>query len=69
MNLSIEELKTIRLGLNKVAFSDRNNILDTMKVVDAMLAEHNLKGEYESLPRRKYARSTESKFVFNPIKK
>ena len=68
MNLSIEELKTIRLGLNKVFFSDRNNILDTMKVVDAMLAEHNLKGEYESLPRRKYARSTESKFVFNLIK-
>ena len=68
MNLSIEELKTIRLGLNKVFFSDRNNILDTMKVVDAMLAEHNLKGEYESLPRRKYARSTELKFVFNPIK-
>jgi hypothetical protein len=68
MNLSIEELKTIRLGLNKVFFSDRNNILDTMKVVDAMLAEHNLKGEYESLPKRKYARRTESKFVFNPIK-
>ena len=68
MNLSIEELKTIRLGLNKVAFSDRNNVLGTMKVVDAMLAEHNLKGEYESLPKRKYARSTESKFVFNPIK-
>ena len=68
MNLSIEELKTIRLGLNKVFFGDRNNILDTMKVVDAMLAEHNLKGEYESLPRRKYARRTESKFVFNPIK-
>lgn len=68
MNLSIEELKTIRLGLNKVFFSDRNNILDTVKIVDAMLAEHNLKGEYESLPKRKYARRTESKFVFNPIK-
>jgi len=68
MNLSIEELKTIRLGLNKVAFSDRNNVLDTVKIVDAMLAEHNLKGEFESLPKRKYARSIESKFVFNPIK-
>ena len=32
MNLSIEELKTIRLGLNKVAFSDRNNVLDTVKI-------------------------------------
>jgi hypothetical protein len=68
MNLSIEELKTIRLGLNKVFFSDRNNILDTVKIVDAMLAEYNLKGEFESLPKRKYARRTESKFVFNPIK-
>ena len=69
MNLTVEELKTIRLGLNKVFFSDRNNVLDTIKTVDAMLAEHNLKGEYESLPRRKYARNTESKFVFNPINK
>ena len=69
MNLTVEDLKTIRIGLNKVAFSSRNNVLDTMKIVDAMLAEHNLKGEFESLPRRKYARSTESKFVFNPINK
>jgi hypothetical protein len=68
MNLTVEDLKTIRIGLNKVAFSSRNNVLDTMKIVDAMLAEHNLKGEFESLPRRKYARRTESKFVFNPIK-
>ena len=68
MNLTVEDLKTIRIGLNKVPFSSRNNVLDTMKVVDAMLAEHNLKGEFKSQPRRKYARSTESKFVFNPIK-
>ncbi len=66
MNLTVEDLKLIRLGLNKVDVSSQ--MWDTIKKVDTMLAEHNLKGEFESLPRRKYARSTRSKFVFNPIK-
>ena len=66
MNLTVEDLKLIRLGLNHVPVSQQ--MWDTIKNVDAMLAEHNLKGEFESLPRRKYARSTRSKFVFNPIK-
>jgi hypothetical protein len=66
MNLTVEDLKLIRLGLNYVRVSSQ--MWDTIKNVDAMLAEHNLKGEFESLPRRKYARNTTSKFVFNPIK-
>jgi hypothetical protein len=66
MNLTVEDLKLIRLGLNYVPVSSQ--MWDTIKNVDAMLAEHNLKGEFESLPRRKYARNTTSKFVFNPIK-
>ena len=66
MNLTVEDLKLIRLGLNHVPVSSQ--MWDTIKNVDAMLAEHNLKGEFESLPRRKYARNTTSKYVFNPIK-
>ena len=66
MNLTVEDLKLIRLGLNQVPVSQQ--MWDTIKNVDAMLAEHNLKGEFESLPRRKYARNTTSKYVFNPIK-
>ncbi len=54
------------MGLNHVPVSQQ--MWDTIKNVDAMLAEHNLKGEFESLPRRKYARNTTSKYVFNPIK-
>jgi hypothetical protein len=67
MNLTIEDLKLIRLGLNKIDVNP--HMWDTIKKVDTMLAEHNLKGEFESLPRRKYARNTTSKFVFNPINK
>ena len=67
MNLTIEDLKLIRLGLNKIDVNP--HMWDTIKKVDTMLAEHNLKGEFESLPRRKYARNTTSKFVYNPINK
>ena len=66
MNLTVEDLKLIRLGLNHVPVSSQ--MWDTIKNVDAMLAEHNLKAEYEAQPKRKYSRSTQSKLVFNPIK-
>jgi len=69
MNLTIEDLKTIRIGLNKVAFSDRNNVLETMNNVDALLAEHNLKFEMEAKPKRKWQRDTVYNYVFNPINK
>ena len=64
MNLTIEELKTIRMGLNKVPFSSRNNVLETIKKVDAMLAEHGLKFEMEAQPKRKYERGTRYEYVF-----
>jgi len=69
MNLTVEELKTIRMGLNKVAFSSRNNILETVRSVDAMLAEHNLKLEMIAKPKRKWQRDTTYDYVFNPINK
>jgi predicted DNA-binding protein YlxM (UPF0122 family) len=69
MSLTVEDLKTIRIGLNKVAFSSRNNVLETVKNVDAMLAEHNLKFEMVAKPKRKWQRDTIYDYVFNPINK
>lgn len=66
MSLTIEDLKLIRAGLGKVNVS--HQLWETIKTVDAMLAEHNLKPEYEIQPKRKYARNTTSKLVFTPIK-
>jgi hypothetical protein len=67
MNLTIEDLKLIRIGLNKVRVSQQ--LLDTMKNVDALLAEHNLKFEMEAKPKRKWQRDTSYEYVFNPINK
>jgi predicted DNA-binding protein YlxM (UPF0122 family) len=69
MSLTVEDLKTIRIGLNKVAFSSRNNVLETVKNVDAMLAEYNLKFEMVAKPKRKWQRDTSYEYVFNPINK
>jgi hypothetical protein len=66
MSLTVEDLKLIRVSLGKVNVS--HQLWETIKAIDVMLAEHNLKPEYESQPKRKYARRTESKLVFNPIK-
>ena len=67
MNLTIEDLKLIRIGLNKVSASLK--LLDTIKNVDALLAEHNLKFEREAKPKRKWQRDTSYEYVFNPINK
>jgi hypothetical protein len=66
MNLTIEDLKLIRLGLNKVPVSAQ--MWETIKNVDAILAEHNLKFDMEAKPKRKYQRGTSYEYVFNPIK-
>ena len=65
MNLTIEDLKLIRMGLNKVPVSPQ--MWDTVKNVDAILAEHNLKFEMEAKPKRKWQRDTAYNYVFNPI--
>jgi hypothetical protein len=67
MNLTVEDLKLIRMGLNKVPVSPQ--MWDTIKNVDVMLAEHNLKFEMVAKPRRKYQRGTSHEYVFNPINK
>jgi hypothetical protein len=50
MNLTIEDLKLIRIGLNKVPVSPQ--MWDTVNNVDAILAEHNLKFEMVAKPKR-----------------
>ena len=67
MNLTIEDLKLIRIGLNKVNVSQQ--LWATIKNVDAMLAEYNLLYERVELPKRKYQRGSNSEYVFNPINK
>lgn len=67
--LSIDDLKLIRIGLNKVPFTGNPGILDTVKRVDAILATHNLKFEMVPLPKRKYQRNTNYEYVFKAINK
>jgi hypothetical protein len=67
--LSIEDLKLIRKGLNKVPITGNPGILDTVKRVDAILTTHNLKFEMVALPKRKYQRGTQYEYVFKAINK
>ena len=67
--LSIEDLKLIRIGLNKVPFTGNPGILDTIKRVDAILATHNLKFEMVARPKVKYQRSNIYDYVFKAINK
>ena len=67
MNLTIEDLKLIRIGLNKVPVSPQ--MWDTVNNVDAILAEYNLKFEMVAKPKRKYQRDNSYEYVFNPINK
>jgi hypothetical protein len=67
MNLTIEDLKTIRLALSKYPLS--TGLVGTIGKIDDELAKHNLKAEYEVQPKRKYSRGIESKLIFNPINK
>ena len=65
--LTVEDLKVIRCALNKYPYARVTS--QAIMGVDAELAKHNLKFEMEAKPKRKYQRSTEYEYVFNPIKK
>ena len=67
MSLTVEDLKVIRCALNKYPYARVTS--QAIMGVDAELAKHNLKFEMEAKPKRKYQRSTEYEYVFNPIKK
>ena len=66
-NLSIEDLKTIRLALSKYPLN--TGLLSTIAKIDNMLATHNIKTVWVTLPRRKYQRQNSGEYQFLPIKK
>lgn len=62
MDLTIEDLKTIRLALSSYALS--TNVINALTSIDNELAKHNLKAEYRRLPKRKYQRDHRGEYVF-----
>lgn len=66
MNLTVEDLKTIRVALSSMHLTQK--VWETINTVDAELAKHNLKAVYRRLPKKKYQRQTEGEYIFEPIK-
>jgi hypothetical protein len=66
-NLSIEDLKTIRLALSSYPLSKA--VITALDNIDRELATHNIKAVYKSLPKRKYQRQASGEYVFEAIKK
>lgn len=66
-NLTVEDLKTIRLALSNIHLT--RGVWDTINNVDAELAKHNLRAVYKSLPKRKYQRQAEGEYIFESIQK
>ena len=67
MNLTLEDLKIVRLALSTYPLS--TEVMKTIENVDAELAKHNLRAVYRSLPKRPYQRKKDGGYVFEPIKK
>ena len=65
MNLTVEDLKTIRVALSRMHLTQQ--VWGTINNVDAELAKHNLKATYRRLPKRKYQRQEEGEYIFEPI--
>jgi hypothetical protein len=66
LELTLEELKVIRVGLNKAPASLIG--LDAIKKVDALLLENNLIYERTELPKVKYQKKAIVKYVFQEVK-
>lgn len=68
MNLTVEDLKVIRLALSSYPLSTQ--VMKTLDNVDAELAKHNLRATYRRLPKRKYQHNSTrgGEYVFEPIR-
>ena len=64
-DLKLGHLKVIRIALSNQPLG--RAVLETIDVVDAELAKHNLKAVYKSKPKRPYQRRAEGEYVFEPI--
>ena len=66
MNLSLEEVKAIRVALNKVAATTAG--WEVIKKADAYLLENGLIYERTELPKVKYQKKAIVKYVFTEVK-
>jgi len=67
-NLSIEDLKVIRVALNTQPLSQA--VLEAIAAVDNELAaKHNVKAEWVSLPPKPYQRTPRGEYQFKEIVK
>ena len=63
--LQLGHLKVIRVALSNQSLS--RAVVETIDVVDAELAKHNVKAVYRSKPKRPYQRQADGEYVFEPI--
>ena len=64
-DLKLGHLKVIRIALSNQPLG--RAVLETIDMVDAELAKHNVKAVYKSKPKRPYQRQPEGEYVFEPI--
>ena len=65
--LQLGHLKVIRVALSQQSLN--RAVIETIDVVDAELAKHNVKAVYKSKPKRPYQRQADGEYVFEPINK
>ena len=63
--LQLGHLKVIRIALSSQPLE--RAVLETIDIVDAELAKHNVKAVYKSKPKRPYQRQADGEYVFEPI--
>lgn len=62
MNLSLENLMTIREEMSRVGLNRKT--LNALNELDEVLASHGLKAESRALPKRKWQRQAEREIVW-----
>ena len=65
MNLTIDEVKVMRMGLKKVPLS--RAVCDLTDKIDAYLAEQGWRLEHRALPKVKYQRNHRYEYVWVEI--
>lgn len=63
--LQLGHLKVIRVALSNQPLS--RAVVETIDIVDAELAKHNVKAVYKSKPKRPYQRQADGEYVFEQI--
>ena len=66
LELTLEQLKLIRVGLNTAPL--QTGTWDLIKKLDAILLENNLIYERIELPKAKYQKKARVRYVFQEVK-